>query len=800
MGPVDRRDVDDVPVASHLSGTAADVVQARDISGGVHFHGASPAIVVPRLLRADVAGFVNRGRELAALAAAGATEEDAGLRLALVVGTAGAGKTSLVMRFAHQVRASFPHGDLFVDLRGYDAGPPVPPTAALERFLRALGVPSGEIPQDLEDRAGLYRSLLAGRRMLVVLDNAATAGQIRPLLPGDGWPLVLVTSRSRLSGLTARDGARRVSVGLLDQATAVALIKTAVSDYRSSDDSEQIAELADLCARLPLALRIAAERAAARPFMALGELVAELRSGSGLWQALTADDDQEADAVRTVFAWSYRALPDSAARAFRLLGLHPGPDFGTGAAAALLGLPHQRARLMLDILSGAHLLEQTGAARFQFHDLLRAFAADVVDADEPEDERREAFQRLYEWYLYSARAAASLAENSATEIVDGPVAAGVEPERFGDYRQAVDWYAVEQANLSGLIRAVEQAGDGGAVYQLAVTVWPLTFTYGSADERLSTALAALRGARATDDLSAQARALRDLASSERLTDDLPGSLAHYGAALTAFVALNDPAGAADAANGLGLVLFAERDLDEARRVFTEAAEQARAAGQDRWAAILSSNVAHVVEYQGLADAAIKAGEQALAELAASGYQGSAILETYSTVARAHTDLGHWDRARATLDTADRIVTADGADPLLHAQLLIDRAELDLAVGRPEDAEGRLWQAQNLGRALRHPDQQARILSAIGRALHALGRTVQAADFHRQAVASSRGRPDRFRLADVLSQLADTLEALDKPDEATAARTEAAALLSGYPDPRAAALRARLADLGGSSRP
>jgi tetratricopeptide (TPR) repeat protein len=791
MGPVDRRDVRDSTVTSHLSGRATDVVQARDISGGVHFHGGAPTIAVPRLLRADVAGFVNRSRELAALAAAGEAEEGAGLRLAVVVGTAGAGKTSLVMRFAHQVRATFPHGDLFVDLRGYDAGPPLPPTAALERFLRALGVPASEIPQDLEDRAGLYRSLLAGRRMLVVLDNAATAGQIRPLLPGDGQPLVLVTSRSRLSGLTARDGARRVSVGLLDQAMAVALIRTATSGYRSCDDSEEIAELAELCARLPLALRIAAERAAARPFMALGELVAELRSGSGLWQALSVDDDQEADAVRTVFAWSYRALPESAARAFRLLGLHPGPEFGTGAAAALLGLPLQRARLMLDTLAGAHQLEQTGAARFQFHDLLRAFAADMVDVDEPEDERRRAFRRLHEWYLHSAHAAASLAENSTTGVVEGPIAAGVEPEHFSDYRQAADWYAAEHANLQALIRALEQAGDGGAVYRLAATIRPLTFTFGSADERLSTALAALRGARAIDDLAARARTLRDVASSERLADDLTPSLVHYQEALTAFDALNDPAGVADAANGLGLVLFAERDLDKALRVFTDAIARARAADQTRWAAILASNVAHVLETQGLAGAAIEAGEKALAELATSGYQGPAILEVHSTVARAHIDLKHWNQALITLDAADRIILADGADPLLQALLLIDRAELALALGHPAEAEGRLWQAQNLGRALRHRDQQTRMLSTIGRTLHALGRTAEAADFHRQAVASSRGRPDRFRLAEMLSHLADTLEALDQADEAAAARSEAAEMLNGYMDPRAAALRARL---------
>ena len=596
MGTFGQGDDGGAGVSSHLSGHANDVVQARDVTGGIHFHPApSSAATVPRLLRADVAGFIGRSRELSVLAAVAA--EQAGLRLAVVVGTAGSGKTSLVLRFAHQVRETFPDGDLFVDLRGYDAGPPLSPGAALERFLRALGVSAGEIPQDLEDRAGLYRSLLAGRRMLVVLDNAATAGQVRPLLPGDGRPLVIVTSRNRLSGLTARDGARRISLGLLDLDTAADLIRATTSDYRS-DDEGQVAELARLCARLPLALRIAAERAAARPFMPLDELIAELRSESGLWQALSTDDGQDADAVRTVFAWSYRALPDSAARAFRLLGLHPGPEFGVGAAAALLGMPRAQARTMIDVLAGVHLLEQNTTARFQFHDLLRAFAADAADADEPQEERREALRRLKDWYLHSARAAYPLAENLQSDVSEGPPALGVTPEQFTDYQQAVQWYATERQNLLALISAMEQVGDSDFVFRLAATIQPLVYTYGSADDRIPVAQAALRAARAIGDLAFQARALRELATAERLTDSLTASLVHSQEAQAAYDAVGDAAGSADAANATGLALLAQRDLDQALRVFIDAARRASAADQQRWAAILRTNIAYTLELQG----------------------------------------------------------------------------------------------------------------------------------------------------------------------------------------------------------
>lgn len=200
-------------MSSSLSGAARDVVQARDISGGVHFHGVSVSeMPIPRQLPGDVHGFIGRGRELAALESL-LVQDSSSVRLIVVVGTAGAGKTSLAVRFAHRVRGRFPDGQLFVNLRGYDAGPALGPAVALERFLRALGTPPPAIPAGLEERAELFRSLLAERRMLVVLDNAATAGQVRPLLPGEPQCLVVVTSRGRLSGLSAREGARRTRSG-----------------------------------------------------------------------------------------------------------------------------------------------------------------------------------------------------------------------------------------------------------------------------------------------------------------------------------------------------------------------------------------------------------------------------------------------------------------------------------------------------------------------------------------------------------------------------------------------------------
>ncbi|MDT0342260.1 ATP-binding protein [Streptomyces litchfieldiae] len=393
---------------AELSGTSRDVVQAGQVSGGIHFHGPVPGDTpTPRQLPGDVRGFVNRTAELEQL---NAVLTDGGgdpvvVSVCVIAGTAGAGKTSLAIRWAHRIEERFPDGQLYVNLRGYDPGEPVTAQEALHRFLTALGVPAPAIPADVDASAALFRSLLAGRRMLIVLDNAASVAQVRPLLPGSAGCLVIVTSRSRLPGLAIRDGAHRLTLGTLPESEAIALLRAVTAGYRPEDDADKLAELARLCARLPLALRIAAERAAGYPHLRLDDLIAELRDESSLWDALSAGDGEDADAVRTVFAWSYRALSDQAARLFRLLGLHPGPEFGLPAAAALAGVGTGKTRQLLNSLVEAHLLQQTMPDRYEFHDLLRAYASDQVQRDEPAEERTAALRRVLDWYVHTADAA-----------------------------------------------------------------------------------------------------------------------------------------------------------------------------------------------------------------------------------------------------------------------------------------------------------------------------------------------------------------------------------------------------------
>ena len=338
--------------------------------------------LVPRELPADVDRFTGRSAELAELdqllAAGGGADRDtataAGAALICVVaGTAGVGKTALAVHWGHRVRDAFPGGQLYVDLRGYDPGKPVTAAGALAGSLRALGVADQDIPADVGERAACYRSLLDGRRALVVLDNAASVEQVRPLLPGTPSCVVVVTSRDSLPGLVARHGARRLGLDLLPAGDAVGLLRELIGE-RVAADPVAAATLAAQCARLPLALRVAAELAAAGPDMDLAELAGELADQQRRLDLLDAGGDPRT-AVRAVFSWSYRRLPADVARAFRLIGLHPGPDLDTFAAAALTGTSAQQAADLLRQLARGHLIHRAAPGRYAMHDLLRAYAA-----------------------------------------------------------------------------------------------------------------------------------------------------------------------------------------------------------------------------------------------------------------------------------------------------------------------------------------------------------------------------------------------------------------------------------------
>jgi DNA-binding SARP family transcriptional activator/Tfp pilus assembly protein PilF len=461
---------------------------------------------VPRQLPAAVDGFAGREAELAALDALlgppGETRSRAPL-IAVIAGTAGVGKTTLAVHWAHSVTDRFPDGQLYVNLRGYDpSGAAVRPEAAVRDFLDALQVPPHRVPDGEAARAGLYRSLLAGRRMLVVLDNARDADQVAPLLPGAPGCLVVVTSRDHLAGLVLAYGARPLTLGLLPPAEAGRLLAARIGRDRLAAEPGAAEEIVRCCAGLPLALAIVAARAAIHPAHPLGALAGELRDALGALE-------RAAD-VRAIFSWSYDTLDEAAARLFRLVaGLHPGPEATIGAAASLAGVPAPRVRGPLADLARANLLTEHAPGRYSCHDLLRAYAAELCEARDAD--REAARHRVVDHYVHTAHAAAlHLSGHIETVAPDAP-SPGVSVTGFAAPDEALAWSTAERAALLGAVKLAGELGLDRRVCHLARALFVFLHRQGRWHDRAETQAAALAAARRLGDLAEETRAHRNLA-------------------------------------------------------------------------------------------------------------------------------------------------------------------------------------------------------------------------------------------------------------------------------------------------
>ncbi|GAA4524509.1 CHAT domain-containing protein [Amycolatopsis samaneae] len=424
-------------------------VQAGSITGDVHLqvNGHGVRTPIPRELPPDVSGFTGRDAQLDELDRLLARAEDStAVVISAVSGTAGVGKTALAVHWAHRARERFPDGHLYVDLRGYDSGRPTPPAEALEGFLRSLGVGDRDMPRGLDGRATLFRSLVADRRLLVVLDNARSSQQVTPLLPGTSSCFVVITSRDTLPGLLITHSAVRVTVDLLPEHEAIALLRGQLA-RRVDAEPRAAAELADRCAQLPLALRIAAELAISRPTATLAELCAELADERHRLELFSASGNPRA-AVPAVFSWSYRHLGAAEARAFRLLSLAPAArgldEYGL---AALTGGTLPEARNVLAMLLRSHLARETAGGRFHMHDLLRAYAAGLSAETDTADEQREALARLHHYYVHvTCRALDLLAPRHGTNRPPLPALATPAPE-LRDPERAISWLTSERPNI-----------------------------------------------------------------------------------------------------------------------------------------------------------------------------------------------------------------------------------------------------------------------------------------------------------------------------------------------------------------
>jgi DNA-binding SARP family transcriptional activator/tetratricopeptide (TPR) repeat protein len=599
----------------------------------------SVARLVPAQLPLGVRDFTGRAAELAQLDAllTGSARRPASLVISAVSGTAGVGKTALAVHWAHQVRDRFPDGQLYVNLRGFDpSGAATTPGEAVRGFLDAFGVPPDQIPLGVEAQAALYRSLLTGRRVLVVLDNAREAEQVRPLLPGSPGCLVVVTSRNPLTSLVAAEGAFPLSLDLMSTDDARDLLAGRLGRNHVDNEKQPVEEIVSRCARLPLALVVVAARVVTRPGFSLTALADELRvARSGLDALDTGDLSTD---VRAVLSWSYEILSTEAARLFRLLGLAPGPHIGAPAAASLAGVPVERAVRLLTELTRANLLAELVPGRYSFHDLLRAYAGELARTLELGSERHAAAHRLLDHYLHTAFAAALLLYPQRQPITLTSPLAGVEPERLTDYGQALAWLSAEHPVLLAAVDEAANAGFDTHAWQLPWALADFLDYRGHWQDQASTQLAALDATRRLADRHGQAHAHRALGRAHHQLgrDDEAGS--HYRRAIELFADLGDRAGQAHTHLNLALVHERRRRHREALEHGESALTLYREAGDHSGQANALNTVGWVRAQLGDHRQALALCEQALRLLQVIGdRRGEAT--TWDSLGYAHHHLG-----------------------------------------------------------------------------------------------------------------------------------------------------------------
>jgi len=663
--------------------------------------GARPEPVVPRQLPVATRHFAGRAGALKVLAglATEASEASRAVVISAIEGTAGIGKTALAVQFAHQVAEGFPDGQLYVNLRGFDpAGPPMTSGEAVRIFLGALGVATASIPASLDAQAGLYRSLLAGKRTLVLLDNAHDVDQVRPLLPASPDCLVIVTSRSQLTSLVAAEGAYPLTLDLLTDAEAQDVLTARLGPERIAAEPSAVQELIGLCARLPLALAITAARAASQPALSLASLTADLREVGGRLDAL--DAGHAAANVRAVFSWSYQQLDPAAARMFRLLGLHPGPDISAPAAASMAGLPLRQTRTALAELTRAHLLVEQAPGRFAFHDLLRAYATERAQADDGEAERRAATHRMLDHYLHTAHPAAMLVHPSPRLVTPAARHAGVDPERLDDAEQGLAWFEAEHRVLMAAVAQALRAGFDTHTWQISSCLGRFLELRGLWHDRVIAEQTALDATQRLGDRAAEASAHQRLGD-VRARLGYEDGRAHLQQALSIHTELGDGVGQADDHIALAVALEGlGRDADglshskQALELFTAAADRP---GQT----VALNGIGWFHAKLGDHRQGLRYCEQALELSKELGYSRLEV-EIWDSLGYAHRHLGDYAESAACYQRALDLSREIG-DRWGQAVLLGHIGDARHAAGQPREARAAWEEALAILDSLHHPD-------------------------------------------------------------------------------------------------
>jgi DNA-binding SARP family transcriptional activator/tetratricopeptide (TPR) repeat protein len=651
----------------------------------------------PSQLPADLPGFTGRDLELAKTMALLA-ERRPGMTCVAISGMAGVGKTTLAVHFAHEIAGRFPDGLLYVHMRGYAAGGILSSVEAVGILLETLGVPSHRVPDSLDARAALYRSTLAGKRVLVLIDDARDAEHARPLLPGTPDAVAIVTSRDRLLGLVARNGAHLVALSLPTPAEAHALLAHRIGAERMAAEPAAADEIVVHCGRLPLALAVVAARAVSFPDVPLAVIAAQLRAGS-----LTAfgSDDPDID-VQTVFSWSYHAVSPDAARMYRLLALHPGSHISAAAAASLAGLPTHRSHILLDELFRANLINEHLPGRYVFHDLLRAHAAELVTGDEAQ----AAETRLAQHYLHSARSATTLLypyRRHAPVALPGDDVTVVD---FADHQQAEAWLRAERP---ALLTVADHPACG---WHLAAAIELFLDRQGRWREQIILQRNALAAAERAADALGRAQAHRSLGfGCGRLNEQDGDSVIHLNKALALFQELDDRDGEAITHRYLAFLANRRTEHDLALKHYEHAVKCYETNGDERGEATVHNEV---------------------------GW-------TYILLGDYAKTLTECERAvRMQEKLGNRNGEASAADSVGHAYHHL---------GQNTDAITWYERALRLYRAINDPSLEANTLSHIAEAHEALGDNAAAVTAWRQALAilDDLGHPEAEEVRDQLER-------------------------------------------------
>jgi DNA-binding SARP family transcriptional activator/tetratricopeptide (TPR) repeat protein len=670
---------------------------------------AAVSIAKPAHQPADAAGFSGRRDELTSLH--DLLDDRNAVPVVIISGTAGVGKTALAVRFGRQVARRFPDGQLYVNLRGFDPSlPPLEPAEALRFILDALGVGQHRIPADAEGRAALYRSMADSKRLLIVLDNATGAAQVRPLLPGSPDCLVVVTSRNEMTGLVAAEGARPISLDVLSDNEAHEMLNRRIGQDRVLADPEAAVQIIEACARLPLALSIAVGRAAARPKRSLAEVAAELREARGGLNALDADD--AVTDVRAVFSWSYDQLSDPAARMFRLLGVHPAADISLAAAASLAGLPRAEAAVALRELVRTHMVAEPVHSRYTFHELLRAYAADQAERFDSEADRREAGHRVLDHYLHSAMSAAARFQPRVSPRPAPPLP-GVSPVEVTDKGQALAWFNAEIPVLLALTGYADANGFDAYAWHIPWAIAPYLNRSGRHQDWVATQWVAVAASKRLGDVIAQAHSYYYLGFAQSSMGDNAAAEPNVRQSLALFRELGDRGHEARALNGLAVMMHDQGRVAEALATAHDGLRMVRAAGYWWVQATLETTVGWLSAELGQYDSALAHCQRGLGLQRESGHR-TGVGDALSITGKVYARRGdHADAKSYFLQAID--VFRDYGAAFDEATTLVDLGATLAAEGNLADAKDAWLSAQDILDRLAHPlaDDVRVKLAALG---------------------------------------------------------------------------------------